>query len=275
LLIFPRITLLICRPIIRPSACHLNYCGTEQCAPGFQFGPSVRRSYLLHLVIKGKGEYETGNRKYQLTAGNAFLIYPGDSTVYRADREDPWNYCWIGFSGYQAEYILSRMGFSRESHVVKFQDLAPLVECITGMLQTHVITLANELARESLLLRFFSIALRQLPEKAEDRLHAQSAYAKVTMRYLNDHYMHKIKIADVADYVGVDRSHLSKCFHTEYNMSPQEYLVTLRIRKAKELLRDTNQSVGSIAVQCGYQDALAFSKMFRKHVGISPSEYRM
>ena len=257
-----------------PSPYHLNYCGKECCAPGSRFGPSVRSSYLLHIVIKGKGIYYTGEKSYHLSASQAFLIYPGDTTVYCADDKDPWSYCWIGFSGYQAEYILSQMGFSGESHVVSFRDPGPLEDCISDMLLTHQITLANELARESLLLRFFSIALRQIPETAEKPLHAQSVYARVTMNYLNDHYMHRIRIADVADYIGIDRSHLTKCFRAEYKMSPQEYLVALRMRKSQELLRDTDLSVGIIAAECGYPDALAFTRMFRKYFSQSPSDYR-
>ena len=257
-----------------PSACHLNYCGFERCPAGFQFGPAVRRSYLLHLVTAGKGVYSAGDKTYELSAGQAFLIYPGDFTFYRADAADPWSYCWIGFSGYQAEFILSQMGFSRESHVIGFSDPKSLAGIISEMLLTHQITLANELARESLLLRFFSAALRQLPAAAEGPVHAQSAYARVTMKYLNEHYMDKIRITDIADYIGIDRSHLGKCFHAEYKMSPREYLVVLRMRKAQEMLRDTELSVGVIAAQCGYPDALAFTKMFRKHSGTSPSLYR-
>ena len=257
-----------------PSPCHLNYCGLERCKSGFRFGPSVRSSYLLHVVTSGKGTYQVEGKTYHLSAGQAFLIYPGDTTVYRADEDDPWTYGWIGFSGYQADFILSQMGFSRESHVVSFSHTDLLTECIRNMLSTHQVTLANELAREALLLQFFSIALRQLPDTAEKPLYAQSAYARLTMKYLNENYMHKIRIQDIASYIGVDRSHLSKCFHAEYSMSPQEYLVTLRMRKAEELLAHTDQPVGVIAGQCGYPDALAFTRMFRKNVGISPSQYR-
>ena len=257
-----------------PSPYHLNYCGMEKCAPGFQFGPSVRHSYLLHLVTEGKGTYCIGNRKYFLEAGQAFLIYPGDTTVYRADDISPWSYCWIGFSGYQAEYILSQMGFSGQSHVITFRDPQPLITCIHDMLKTHQITLANELARAALLLQFFSTALQQLPAAAQGGLHAKSAYAKVAMKYLTDHYMHKIRITDIADYVGIDRSYLGKCFQTEYRMSPQEFLVNLRMRKAEELLGSTRLPVNKIADQCGYSDALAFTRMFTKHFGCSPSQYR-
>ena len=257
-----------------PSPYHLNYCGLENCSPGFRFGPFIRRSYLLHIVISGKGTYQAGSRTYKISAGEMFLIYPGVSTTYTADREDPWSYGWIGFSGYQAEYILSQAGFSNNSHVLRLQDTEPLTECIRQMLETHQITLANELVRDSLLLQFLSLILKQCAASRSRPVHTGSAYASVTMKYLTDHYMDRIRIADIAEYIGVDRSHLSKCFHTEYGMSPQEYLLRLRMRKAAQLLEDTGESISGIARQCGYEDALAFTKIFRKHYGISPSAFR-
>ena len=257
-----------------PSPYHLNYCGKESCSPGFQFGPSVRRSYLLHTITDGHGIYRVHNKTYHLSRGDIFLIYPGDVTIYRADQKDPWSYCWIGFNGYQAPYILAQMGFSPLQHVVHLADTAPLAECVTQMIGTHQLTLANELLRESLLLRFFSLAIRQLPVQTTRPVHASSEYAKVTMQYLTNHYMDKIRISDIADYVGVDRSYLTKSFHAEYQISPQEFLITLRMSKAAELLRHSDDSVSAIARQCGYPDALAFTKMFRQHYHKSPTEYR-
>ncbi|MBQ8305448.1 MAG: helix-turn-helix domain-containing protein [Blautia sp.] len=257
-----------------PSPCHLNYCGVEHCPPGFQFGPSIRRSYLLHSIMDGHGIYKVHNKTYELSKGDMFLIYPGDVTIYRADQKDPWSYFWIGFNGYQAAYILSQMGFSPLQHVIHLDDLAPMADCVMQMLGTHQLTLANELLRESLLLRFFSLAIRQLPARSTKPVHASAEYAKVTMQYLTNHYMDKIRISDIANYVGVDRSYLTKSFHAEYQISPQEYLINLRMCKAAELLRHSDQSVSMIAQQCGYPDALAFTKMFRQHYRKSPTEYR-
>ena len=257
-----------------PSPYHLNYCGFEHCTPGYQFGPSVRRSYLLHLITSGKGIYRVGEKTYTLKEGDIFLIYPGDVTIYRADQEEPWSYCWIGFSGYQADYILSQMGFSSERHVIRTKEMKTLTDCIDEMLHTHRINLANELHRSSLLLRFFAAVIEEQPTKERAHLHAKSAYAKVTMQYLTNHYMQKVKISDIADYIGIDRSYLTKSFRTEYQMSPQEFLIKLRMRKAAELLRHTSIPIASVAAQCGYPDALAFSRMFHQNYGSSPTEFR-
>ena len=84
-------------PSINPI--NLNYFGSEQCESGYSFGPFVRTSYVLHLVRSGKGKLMKQGNTYEVSCGQAFLIYPGEETVYQADDEEPWNYMWVGFHG--------------------------------------------------------------------------------------------------------------------------------------------------------------------------------
>ena len=94
------------------------------------------------------------------------------------------------------------------------------------------------------------------------------------MRYLTNNYTRKLRISNVASYIGIDRSYLTKIFREEYHTSPQEFLVQLRMEKAISLLSQTSESITSIALQIGYPDSLAFSRIFKQRTGQSPSEYR-
>ena len=58
-------------------------------------------------------------------------------------------------------------------------------------------------------------------------------------------------------------------------MSPQEYLITVRMRRAADLLSRSNDPVFAIASECGYDDALAFSRVFKSKFGQNPSDYRL
>ena len=68
------------------------FCGWQKCEPGHSFGPAVRPHYLFHLVLSGRGVYERGGCRYEVRAGQGFLILPGESTCYSADRTEPWEY---------------------------------------------------------------------------------------------------------------------------------------------------------------------------------------
>lgn len=94
------------------------------------------------------------------------------------------------------------------------------------------------------------------------------------MDYIAYHYREKIKINELADYIGVNRSYLTSSFKKAIGCSPQEYLVNLRMEKAREMLRNTDMQINAIAAAVGYQDQLAFSKIFKQHFGASPKAYR-
>ena len=68
--------------------------------------------------------------------------------------------------------------------------------------------------------------------------------------------------------------YLTNIFKEKLSISPQEYLVNHRLMIACEILRQTNLPVAHIAKGVGYTDPFAFSKIFRKHKGVSPSQYR-
>ena len=79
---------------------------------------------------------------------------------------------------------------------------------------------------------------------------------------------------DLADYIGINRSYLTNSFRKIMNMSPQKFLITLRLDKAISLLRETALPIHTISAQVGYDDPLAFSKMFKQNYGISPTSFR-
>ena len=75
-------------------------------------------------------------------------------------------------------------------------------------------------------------------------------------------------------FIGFSRGYLTTAFKRVYGISVQEYLLRVRMQKAKELLKATELQIQEIGERVGYEDQLNFSRIFRKYEGISPSEYR-
>ena len=63
------------------TAISLDYCGREDCIKGWKFGPYVRESYVIHIVKKGKGSFSLAGKTYNLEAGQAFIIRPGEQMM--------------------------------------------------------------------------------------------------------------------------------------------------------------------------------------------------
>ena len=92
--------------------------------------------------------------------------------------------------------------------------------------------------------------------------------------YLSEHFRENLSLEQVADAVGMSSAYLSTLFKKEVGVGFNDYLTQLRCQEAKRLMRETRDSMAVIAQQVGYQDAKYFSRIFRKTVGIKPSEYR-
>lgn len=87
-------------------------------------------------------------------------------------------------------------------------------------------------------------------------------------------YSHKITVNDISKYIGLNRSYFGSIFKKHTSMSPQEFLIKLRLEKAEELMENPKLNISDIARSVGYEDAMLFSKIFKKHYGASPTEYR-
>ena len=94
-------------------------------------------------------------------------------------------------------------------------------------------------------------------------------------QYIQNNYMKfKLSLADVASHVNLHPAYFSTVFSKCENISFIDYLTNFRLEKAKKLLRSTNYKTTQIANDVGYQNSTYFSTLFKKHVGLSPSEYR-
>ena len=92
--------------------------------------------------------------------------------------------------------------------------------------------------------------------------------------YIEKNYNTDISLSDIAGFVYISTSHFARAFKKGYGISPIQYLLSVRIKKAKTLLEETNLKVGDIASSVGFSAQQRFNDIFKKHLGLSPSEYR-
>lgn len=92
--------------------------------------------------------------------------------------------------------------------------------------------------------------------------------------YINEHYTEQITLNDVAENVYVSSYYISRMFKKELGKNFVDYLNGLRMEKAKELLKDPKYKTYEIAELVGIPDAHYFSRLFKKHEGVTPTEYR-
>lgn len=235
--------------------------GFHRTPPLHTYGPAVRPYYLLHLIIKGKGEFERGGETRKLGAGEAFWIFPDEVTVYRADEKEPWEYCWIAFNGSFAPELVKRT-VDRFYTSYKKSGLLALQAAINGK-TTDSVQLLNVL---------FSVlsAVQDRPEREQ----SETDVVAEAVRYLENGYFEEIDVARLAASFGYSRAYFSTLFAQKTGESPYRFLTRLRIEKAKEYLKSNRLSVEEIAYSVGFSSLVRFSELFKKYTGASPSQYR-
>jgi AraC-like DNA-binding protein len=261
----PQLTINPKRPFI------LYYCGHEECAPGHFFGPAIRPHYLLHFVRRGRGTYRVGKRIYTVGEGEGFLIYPGVTTFYQADENDPWEYCWIGFDGYDIESMLSNCGLSHNGHLVKDYSHGLLWGEFMTLIDSFHHMQSNDFALLGLLYRCFS---HMCPTKELNKTLLHEHYLSKAMDFIHNNYAYDIKITDISEHLSIDRTYLFKLFQRKLGVSPKDYLTKYRINMAQRLLEDSDLSMSEVAYSCGFLDASSFIKHFKRILSITPLQYR-
>ncbi len=247
----------------------LYFFGEERCIPGHHYGPGVRKVYLLHFILSGKGIFKTQGRQYELSKGQGFLICPNVLSYYEADYEAPWQYAWMGFSGQDAERLLETAGINEANPVFQFDMQGEIARLISLCEMKTTLKPMHELIKKSVL----SELLLELTQE-KDRTEQYNIYVDESIRFISQHYGQKLAINDIAEFIGINRSYLYKLFQEQFQMSPQDYLINYRLEQSKNLLSQTDLNIGEIAQLVGYSDQLIFSKIFKKRIGISPNAFR-
>jgi len=99
-------------------------------------------------------------------------------------------------------------------------------------------------------------------------------YIKSVCKYINNNYNHDLSLDDIADYVYLSPNYLANVFKERMGQTIISYLTETRMKKAKELLLNSQLKVYEISKKVGYNSSNYFSQVFKKHTGNSPLEYR-
>ena len=255
---------------------NLDECGIEQGIPGFGYKYEVLKNAVMHYVSKGKGTFKVNNKIFNLKQGDIFIILKGMNVEYMASMDDPWEYYWIGFSGSNSIEYLNRTSII-DSYVVTCTEDSKIPNIILNMCEisknynpssSDDIVLLRELY--SLLYTF----IKEFPKEFEYKDKELHTYIQDAINFINSNYMNSITVNEIANHVNLSRSYLYKMFIKNLKVSPQKYLINLRMYKATLLLKNTKLPIGEVANKVGYTDSLLFSKTFSKYFSMSPLNYR-
>ena len=229
-----------------------------------------RNVYILHYVIDGQGIFL--GEKFDKNCG--YVVVPDELEIIQADEKNPYETYWIMFQGAAAKSMLKKCGIAHHNGVFKSDINEQCAEILKKTLSED--RMINEFEEVCILQSAFYQIMALHMRDMEDISKSTSDIAHKVMSFINENYHQEIKINELAKKFNYTRNYLYNLFKKEYGISPQEYLLDLRIEKAKTLFRDKTKrlSVNEVSSAVGFNDCLYFSRLFHKRTGVSPTEFR-
>ena len=256
-----------------------SYCGAQG-----DVSETTSDKHILTMSSKHPSRFEIGHGvdhrvSYTKQPGSLCLIPAGASTVIRAETEFDLVACAFDSSlvrGLDSELERRPEG---ELHLqVNFQDPA------AKQLMTLLVADANEdYTSERLYTDYLAQALavrilflgRQTPPRTSNR--PASALPRHVLRRIIERmrcFSCDLSLQALATESGYSRVHFIRMFRAATGYSPHNYLLNLKLERARELLKDPSMSLIEIALDCGFSSHSHLSRLFHKIVGVTPSDYR-
>jgi AraC-like DNA-binding protein len=254
------------------AALHIRGLGLRERMPPCEVErPRGTGDYLFMLFHDRASAGTEPGRNVAVGPDTLVIWKPGQGQFY-GNREHGFEHSWLHCSGDRVRRILAetRLPIGRPFPALEVARFLQCLSDIHGELVTHLhpdLRLAGN---------FLENCLRELA-----RLHLRPGRARridqpllAVRRMIDEMPDRKISLADLARVAGMPAPTFSARFKRTFDLSPKAYLIQGRMRRAAYLLTHRNLSVTEVAAEVGYDDPFHFSKIFKKHLGLSPRAMR-
>ena len=224
--------------------------GYERCSNNKKEITFKKMHYVFTYVFKGKGSYSVDGKTYAIGKDN-LLLFPPE--------------------------LLNKAGLSAQNPVFKPKNPEKFFELFADLLENCI---ADELRNNyqyacaaSLMQMFFLIITQQSESTMTEN--GEKTSINSIIQYIDANYSDpELSLKKISDKFFFSPPYLSRIFKKAMNISPSQYIIQLRINKAKRMLQNNQFKIANIAYSCGYSSPYYFSLEFKRIVGLSPSKYK-
>lgn len=259
----------------RSCLLHLQEAGRLRALQPHTSQRSNLASYLFFIVAEGEGTLTYDGVAYPLSRGSCVFI-DCRRPYSHATSQRLWTLAWAHFDGPTMHGVYRKYVERGGLPAFHPEDVQTYLDLMTQLQQTAA---ADDHVRDMHINELLSALLSRLMQSAwRPAMHRSGADSRSRIAdvkaWLDSHYNEKVALDDLAERFYINKFYLTRLFREQYGSTIVNYLLSLRISRAKELLRFTDLSVEEIGARCGMPEANYFSRAFRKIEGVSPSEFR-
>lgn len=263
-------------PLIRPL--HITDIGYfPHALHHYRERPAGSEAYIVIYCIEGEGWYRLDDHKTQvLQKGSAVVIPAQMAHEYASSEEHPWSIYWWHMKGENAaDFFPGAIGHT-EPIPVPVEKSLKIVELFDecyellqkGYSLNHIIYVSQLACHLAAILRFSQ--LQPLSSLQQRNKHDIERTVKFMIEHLESH----MTLSDLAAQANLSIPHFTHMFKKATGYAPIDYYLRLKIQLACQHLDLTEHSIKEISHRLGFEDPYYFSRLFKKIMGRSPSEYR-
>ena len=238
--------------------------------------PEGRNDYQLLYIAAGRGYfYFKGSKEPTIvTKGNMILFRPGEPQIYYYYAVDKTEVYWVHFTGWKVEEYLERYELPHDENVF-YTGVSPDYPWIYNqMIRELQIQRVNYEDMISLYMHHIFITINRYIKEGRETKNDIINDIERAAHYFKDNYNKQISIEQYAEEHLMSVNWFIHSFKSVIKMSPMQYIISLRIAMAKGYLENSSKNIAEISSEIGYENALYFSRLFKKYTCMTPTEYR-
>lgn len=239
--------------------------------------PGGSKEYIFIYCREGTGRVQLSNKSYTLTSNQVMVIPPNVPHRYEADHTNPWSIYWAHFGGEHAGELSLRLFTPLQINVSeqsRIEDRLLLFEEIFNTIKNGYsidnLNFAN-ISFTHFLASFSHV--EQFNSARRQSEYSNNIISKV-VHFMNENIENQLSIDDLAAFCVYSPSYFYRRFVAEMGLPPLTYFMRMKMNKASILLITTNMQVNQVASKIGFTDSFHFSRVFSKHIGMSPQKFR-
>ncbi|WP_066715594.1 helix-turn-helix transcriptional regulator [Clostridium sp. Marseille-P299] len=237
------------------------------------FPAHLHKQVELLYVLSGKIIVTIDNDVKELKAGDCSIAFPNTIHYYKTEEES--HILLLIFDAeFVSDYLTEFLNYRPLQPFVVKEQLSPdVLPCIDVLASTAGKPVNARLMKGYLLILLCRLFEQLTLEKHEEQMNSDAL--QTALIYIDCHFTESISLEDVAKHISTSKFHLSRFFSKKLQTSFNAYVNNRRVELAKTLLRNTNDSITSIAFDSGFNSTRSFYRAFQGICGMTPMEYRI
>ena len=236
--------------------------------------PNGRGDYQLLYIAAGCVHFSFNGVDKIIPKGNMVLFRPGETQMYYLYASDKPETYWVHFTGSDVERLLNYCQIPWEENVF-FTGTSPDYQWLfRQMIQELHLQHTNYEDLLNINLRHILLIINRYLKEENAVGTEMLDEVERAIHYFNEHYNQPIIIEDYAKERAITANWFIQCFKRITKFTPMQYILSLRMTNARNLIDTTTYNMKQIAAAVGYDNSMYFSRVFKKHTGMTPTEYK-